>query len=288
MHLPSLPWKPFVKGLWQEVRQDRLSNCAAALAFYLLLALFPAAIFGLSLLPYLPIPRVDDAIMDLVRQALPPSAADLFTGTVQNVASRRGGLLSFGFVFAIWSASKGMLAVMQQLNVVYDVEEERSFLRARATAVVLTLLFCVLVLGALSLVVFGGMVQAHIGDRLGWSSGLLFTFAALRWVIIFGALHLAFALIYHLAPNVEQRFVLITPGSVFATVMLLLASLAFKLYVSNFGRYDAVYGGLGAVIVLLLWLYGIGWVMLLGGEINELTRRSKPDRAAPRTRPGRA
>ncbi len=265
----------FGRELWKEMGKDEVSTGAAALAFYLVLALFPAAIFGLSLLPYLPIPRLEQAIMDLVRQALPDSAAGMLTGTVKSVASRRsGGLLSFGFVFALWSASKGMHAMMRQLNRVFGVEEKRSFLRAQATAVLLTVAFVVLVVGALGLVVFGGVAQSYIGDHFGWSSGLRVFFAGLRWVIIVAALHLALSLAYHFAPHHEsRRFVFFTRGSVFATGGLLATSVAFKLYVSHFGSYEAIYGSLGAMIVLLMWLFAAGWVILLGAEINDISKR---------------
>lgn len=262
----------FGKELWKELKKDELTTGAAALAFYLVLALFPAAIFGLSLLPYLPIPRLEQAIMDLVRQALPGPAADMLTGTVKSVVSRRsGGLLSFGFVFALWSASKGMHAMMRQLNRVYDVEEKRSFFRAHGTAVLLTVMFFVLVVGALGLIVFGGVAQSYIGAHFGWSTGLRVFFAGLRWVIIVAALQLALSLVYHFAPHHEdRRFVFFSCGSVFATGGLLATSVAFKLYVSHFGNYQAVYGSLGAIIVLLMWLFAAGWVILVGAEINDL------------------
>lgn len=267
-------WKRLARHLWREVARDHVSNGAAALAFFMVLALFPAAIFGLGLLPYLPIPHLREAIMDLARQALPGSAADLLTTTVDSVLSKGGGgLLSFGFLFAIWSASSGLLAVMEQLNVVFEVKEERSFLRARAVSLLLTICFFVLVVGALALVVFGGMLQGYIGDHLGWSAALRTTFSVIRWVIIVGALHLTFSLVYHLGPNVDRKYVFVTAGSVFATVALLLTSFLFKLYVSNFANYGALYGSLGAVIVLLLWLYVTGWVILLGGEINDIVQR---------------
>src|SRR5690242_8109016 len=120
----GVPLRRFFKDLWREIGDDNVSTGAAALAFYLVLALFPAAIFGLSLLPYLPIPHLEQAIMDLLRQLMPGGASQLFSDTVHRViAQRRGGLLSFGFVFTLWSASSGMYAVMQQLNNTYDVKE---------------------------------------------------------------------------------------------------------------------------------------------------------------------
>jgi membrane protein len=272
----QLDWKQCCRELWREVNDDQISNGAAALAFYMVLALFPAAIFSLGVLPYLPIAHLDQAITELVQQVLPEPAADLLTNTVQSVVSRRSmALLSFGFAFALWSATSGLHGLMQQLNVVYDVEEERTFLQARGLALLLSVAFFWLVVGALALIIFGGMLQDLIGARLGWSDGLLMLFALLRWVIIIGALHFTFSLIYYLGPNLKQPFVLVTPGSVVATATLLLVSVGFKIYVEEFSDYDALYGSIGAMIVLLLWLFAAGWVILFGGELNDVVRRQR-------------
>ena len=269
-------WKGHTRALVREVRDDRAGSGAAALAFYLVLAIFPAAIFGLSLLPYLPIPHLESAVLDLIHDALPAAAADLFTGTVQSVLSeRRGGLLSFGLVLALWSASNGLHAIMKQLNVVYGVEDERSFFRARAVALALTVTFFLLVVSALGLVIFSGVLQDWLGEALGVSSVLLGAFALVRWVIIVLAIQLAFSIVYWAGPAHQAKYGFLRAGPAFATASLCLASVGFKLYVSHFATYDAVYGSLGAVIVLLLWLYVTGWVILLGGEIDGLSRKAE-------------
>ena len=275
----------FLPRLWRELVEDSVADGAAALAFYLVLALFPGAIFGISLLPYLPIPHLQQAVVDLTGQVLPASAAQVVTKSVRSVAPGSSPLLiAFGLLFASWSASSGLAGVMNQLNVIYDVKESRSFLRVRALAAVLALAFCGLSLGALALAVFGGMLQSSIAERLGWSDTLLFTFASLRWVIIVLALHLSFTLVYYLGPSEKQRFAWVTPGSIFATIGLLLASLGLKSYVARYASFDELYGGLGAVIVLLVWLFLAGWVTLVGGEIDA-TRR--PSHASPGQANGR-
>jgi membrane protein len=263
--------KEFLRDLNQEISDDNVFNGAAALGFYLTLAIFPAMILLMAVIPYLPIARVDEAIMDLLGQALPPEAFDMVAGVVHEVTSeRRGGLLSFGILGTLWAASTGMYSIMQQLNITYDVKEGRSFVRARATALVLSLLFLLLVIGAFSLVVFGGIIQDWIGSRFGFSDALLTFFAAFRWVVIILALLLGFAMIYRFAPNVEQKFSFITPGSVFGVIVLIVASLAFAIYTSSFADYSATYGSIGAVIILMLWLYIAGLAILLGSEINAL------------------
>lgn len=273
--------KQFGRDLRAKVKKDRITNGAAALAFYWMLALFPAAIFVLTLLPYLPVANLEQAIMELLKQAMPGEAAGLFEQTVKNVVSNRNaGLLSFGLLFTVWSASSGVYAVMQELNNVHDVEEKRPFWKTRGIALLLTLASVVLVVGSLALAVAGGAIQTWIGHTLGSSAALLFVFAALRWGIIAGALLLALALVYHFAPAVkERRFALVTPGTVAGTAALALASLAFKLYVSHFGSYDKTYGSLGAVIALLMWLFVTGLVLLFGAEVDVASERHRSRRA---------
>jgi len=266
--------RQFLKELYQEAKDDDILNGAAVLGFYLMLAIFPAMIFVLAVIPYLPIANVDQAIMNLLRQALPASAADMFTGVVQEVTQeQRGGLLSFGLLAALWATSTGMYAIMQQLNITYGVDEGRGFLRARLVAIVLSLLFVVLVLGGVSLIVLGGQIQESLGARFAIGDALLAFFIVFRWVIILAALLLAFSLIYYLAPNVEQRFKFITAGSVVGVVVLLVASLAFAWYAQSLGNYAATYGSVGAVMVLMMWLFIAGLAILFGSEINVLLER---------------
>lgn len=264
-----------LSDLWGKTKEDNAFNGAAALGFFLTLAIFPALILVMSAIPYLPIRDVDRAIMDFLAQALPPQGFEQLREVIQQIVTeRRGALLSLGALTTLWAASTGMYAIMQQLNVTYDVKETRGFLRARAVAIGLSILFGALMLVAFSLVVLGGVAQDWIGRRFGFSDALLMFFAVLRWVIIVLALMLAFSLTYRLAPNVENNsFRYVSRGGVAGTLMLLAASFGFAVYVQNFANYQAVYGGIGAVIVLMLWLYIAGLSLLVGAEINFLVER---------------
>lgn len=263
--------KQFLKDLNNEINEDNVFNGAAALGYYLTLAIFPALILLMSIIPYLPIDRVDEAIMDMLGQALPGEAYEMVEGVVLEVTqNRRGGLLSFGLLGTLWAASTGMYAIMQQLNITYAVKEERRFIRSRATALILSILFGLLVIGAFSLVVLGGYIQEWLGLQLGFSSILIWFFALLRWVVIILSLLLGFAMIYRYAPNVEQKFRFITPGSVLGVLMLIVVSIGFAIYTANFADYNATYGSIGAMIILMLWLYIAGLVILVGSEINVL------------------
>ena len=261
----------FIKDLFRKINDDNVFNGAAALGFYLTLAIFPAVILLMSVIPYLPITHVDEANMTLLAKARPPEAFGIVEKVVNEVArERRGGLLSFGLLATLWAVSAGMYAIMKQLNIAYGVKEDRGFVRGRATALALSLLFGVLVLGAFSLVVIGGIIEDWIGNRFGFSAMLLTVFTLFRWAIIVLALLLGLALIYCYGPNVERPFAFITPGSVFGVGLLIVASLGFSFYTRNFADYDATYGSIGAMIVLMLWLYIAGLVILVGSEINAM------------------
>ena len=248
-----------------KLKRDRVLTSAAALAFYWMLALFPAAIFVLTLLPYLPVAHLDQAIMDVLSRALPKEVAILFEDTVRNVvSSRKAGLLSFGFLFTVWTASTGMLAVIDELNNVNGVREDRPFWKVQSLALLLTFAEVSLVLGSFALVVAGGVIEDWLGT----------TFAIVRWVIVGAALLFALALLYNFAPAVRRsKFALFTPGTITGTVTLVLASLAFKTYVAHFGSYDKMYGSLGAVIAMLVWLFVTGLALLVGAEIDVLAER---------------
>jgi len=282
-------WLNFAQRLYRESRDDQVSNGAAALAFYSMLALFPAAILSLSVLPYLSIPHLQQAIFELLSEIMPSSAALVFTETVQRaVTERNGTLVSFGLVFTIWSGSNGLYAIMQQLNVVYGVKERRPFWRARALAAALMMLFFVLMVATFALVIFGGVLQDRVAAVLGWSAGLRGFFVVFRWSVIATAMLCAFAITYRIGPNAGRPFRLLAPGNVVAVIGLMLASLAFRTYVSSFSSYDATYGGLGGAIVLLLYLYLAGWVILVGAEVDNLLDRAQESAASGDHAAGRA
>lgn len=274
----GVPLKRFFGDLKREISEDNVPNGAAALAYYLTLAIFPALILMLSVIAYLPIAHMDLALMDLLKQVMPGDASRVLSGTVREIATQRnGGLLSFGLLATLWAAANGTYAVMQQLNITYDVKEQRPFFKSRGTAIGLTLAVGALMISAFALIVLGGLIQDWLASALGWGGPIRTLFSVLRWGIVSSALLLAFALTYYFGPDVEQRFRFISPGSIFGVVILVIASLAFRFYADRFGNYSATYGGIGAVIMLMLWLYISGLALLLGAEINSLIEHFRPD-----------
>jgi membrane protein len=243
-----------VRDMRREIADDHLAQGAAALAFYWMLALFPAAIFLLTLLAYLPIQHIDRALLHITRSVLPDDAGALIATFVDGVVKhKRGGLLSFGAALTVWSASGGIHALMHQLNVAWDVDERRPFWHRRAVALLLAGCLVLLVIAAFILIVFG----RHLHLRL------------LRWAIVLVALLVGIALIYHYGPSARRRrFRLFTPGSLLALAGIVVASIGFQLFVTRFGSFNLTYGSLGAAITLMLWLYLAGWAILLGAELD--------------------
>ena len=261
----------FAKSLWREIQNDHVLDGAAVLAFFFLLAAFPATIFVLSLLPTLSIPHLHQALVDLLHQVLPEQSAGLFNGALQHAASGgHRGLLTFGLAFSLWSGSTGVYAIIQQLNLICDVTDRRPFWKTRGLAILLLVFFAVLAIVSLSLVILGGVAQSSLASLIGWSRPLLIFFATLRWIILAAALLLALAAAYWVGPDVHVKFRFISPGNVVAAILIVLASIALRFYVSRFGNYNATYGSLAAIIVLMLWMYMAGIALLVGFELNTI------------------
>jgi membrane protein len=267
--LGGLSVKELGVRVYQEATADEILDRGAALAYYLLFALFPGLLFLTTLLGLLPIPDLMERLLGYARQALPPDAASLVERTLGEIqAGARGGLLSIGVIGALWAGSAGMAAVMNALNVAYDVTEVRPFWRRRLVAVALTVGFAIFIITALVLMVFG----PRIGEAVAGAFGLGGLFTALWNVISIPVVILlvlvGIALVYYLAPASKQQWRWVTPGSLTALVLWLALSFGLRLYVTSFGNYNATYGSIGGVILLLLWLYLSSVVILLGAEVN--------------------
>ena len=252
---------------WRETNEDNVFGSAAELAYYFLLALFPMLIFLTSLVGFLP--SLQEQIFHTLAKVLPGEAMKLVSETIQDVTSKRsGGLLSLGILGTLWAASGGVTAVMGTLNTAYDAKEGRSFWKVRLTAVGLTLTLALLVVGGTGLIMFGDWISSLLAQRLGLGAVFTLLWGIVDYALGLGLLFIGLELIYYFGPNVKQDWKWITPGAVFAIVALMAASLLFSLYLRFAPSYSATYGSLGAVIVLMLWLYLMGAVILMGGEIN--------------------
>ena len=260
------------KRAWKEVVEDEVLARSASLAYYFILAVFPAMIFVLSVVGYLT-PDGSEwqaSMFSTLARVMPSSASDLVQKTFREIAQASGvGKAAFGIVGAMWAASQGVAAVMQSLNVAYEVKERRPWWKQKVIAVGLTLALAMLVLGALGLILFGTKAAEFLALRAGLGHALVLAWRFVQWPAVLAIMFAAFAVTYYFAPNLEKpEWHWITPGSASGLVCWLVASFALKIYLHFFNSYSKTYGSVGAVIILLLWLYITGFSILLGGEIN--------------------
>lgn len=262
------------KSLFGELKKDSATGLAAQQAYYYMLAIFPMLILLVAIVPYLNI-NPQKAI-DVVNQLLPQESAQLIReNIIRLVSERNGGLLTFGIIGTIWSASNGMNAFIKAMNSAFDVKETRSFLKERLVSIMLTFGLIIAIVVALLLPVFGNVLLDMVQSFVNIPDTFNIIFKIMRWIVAVVVIAAILTGLYRIAPNKEYPFKHVIPGAVFATVIWLLISLGFSFYVSNFGNYSATYGSLGGVIVLMLWLFLTGLALVLGGEINAIYHRDK-------------
>ncbi|MDQ0175650.1 membrane protein [Bacillus chungangensis] len=254
--------------------KNDIIGLAAQLSYFFILSLFPLLIFLVTLIPYLPITQED--MIGLIRDFAPVQTMDFLETTLAEIMSNRSsGLLSFGIIGTIWSASNGMNAVIKALNRAYNAEERRPFLIARGMSIILTIGMIIVIIIVLVLPVFGKQIGKYLFHNLGFSMEFVALWNALRWVVTPIVLFLVFQVLYFLAPSEKIRWKSVRPGAVFASIGWIIVSLGFSSYISNFGNFTAAYGSLGGMIVLMLWLYLSGMILMIGGELNAVLAESK-------------
>lgn len=267
IRLGGLSMSELVRRVAKSIYADNVIGQAAQLAYYFLFALFPFLLFLTTLLGFLPLAM--DEIMALLADVMPPELTSLVQENVRTlIDQQRGELMFFGILTALWTTSSAVTAIMNNLNHAYGVEEGRPIWKVWGIALLLVLGLSGLLMASIALLIFGpqigGLLAHHIG--LGTAFEVIWNFV--RWPIILAFLIFAMANIYYFAPDVEQNWRWITPGSVFAILAWMLASLGFSYYVSQFGSYNKIYGSIGTFIVLMTWMYLMGFVILVGGTIN--------------------
>ena len=256
----------FFKYLWFRIGRDDIPGMAAQLAYFFLLSLFPLLIFLVTLLPYLSITQ--EYLLSYIRDFAPGESMKLIESSLNEVLDKNVKLLSFGVIATLWSASNGINAIVSAFNKAYDVKEDRSFIVTRGLAVFLTVGMILVIVVALLLPVFGKHIGLFLFTELGWSDQFLKVWNALRWVFSTLFLFIVFTGLYWIAPNKKITCLSAVPGAIFATIGWVVTSLAFSFYVGNFGDYSATYGSIGAIIVLMIWFYLSGLVIIIGGEVN--------------------
>ena len=277
MILPGrdVPFGLFLRTLIREIGEDDLADYGAAVAFSAFLAIFPFLVFVVALASLVVDPSTLDVIMKQIDRVAPEQVADILGERLQALTTgTKPGLLTVSAVGAIWAASGAVAALTSALNSANDIRDRRPFWKTRGLALLVTVAAAALVIVASVIAIAAPVVAGHLGG-----ASQIFILI-LRWPVAAGLMLVVIACLYHFLPDTDQPFALITPGSVVAVAGWIAASLAFSLYVSHFGKYEVVYGALGSVIVLLLWMWISALVILVGAEINavlsQLAARTAP------------
>jgi membrane protein len=272
-------WGATIKRTVTEFSEDNLTDWAAALTYYGLLALFPALIALVSIIGLVGDPQsTTRTVTDIVTNIGPQSAADTFSGPIEHITQNRstaGVALVLGLLVALWSASGYVGAFMRASNVIYETPEGRPFWKLRPLQIAVTLAMIILLaIVLLGLVLTGPIVDAVAGP-IGLSDTAVTIWNIAKWPVLMAVFVLMLSILYYASPNVKQRgFKWVTPGSLVALVVWIVASAAFGLYVANFGSYDKTYGTLAGLVVLLIWLWITNLAILFGHQLNAERERS--------------
>lgn len=264
--------KGYIRGVIEGIKTADVSSSGAQLAYFFLLSLFPLLIFILTLVPFLNLRP--EQVFIFLETALPTETYKLISTTMREVLdTRSGSLLSIGIIATLWSASNGVNALVKSLNRSYGIEETRPFLVARGMSLVLTLLFILIILVALILPVFGQTIGRTLFNEIGLGDNFLIVWKFIQILLPPLLIASVLLIVYWIAPNMPLFLKSVIPGTIFATVSWLLVSYGFSFYINNFANYSKTYGSIGGIIVLMLWLYVIGIVLVIGGQLNVATQR---------------
>jgi membrane protein len=272
--IPPRGWFAVLRRVKAEVKDDNVSLLAAGVAFYAMLAIFPAIIAVVTVYGMVADPNQVQSQVSQFAKSLPSGAGDLITNQLTNVVRAGRQALSIGLVLSLlavlWSVSSGVQGLIKGLNVIYDERETRGFVKLRGLALLLTVGAILVTVVALALItVFPGVI-----DNFGLGRAGQLAASIARWVLLAVLVLIALGVVYRLAPDrANPRWRWVSLGAVVALVLWLLGSIGFSWYVDNFGKYNQTYGALAAVIILLLWLFLSAFAVLLGAEFDAETER---------------
>jgi membrane protein len=272
-----ISWSELLNRTLKEAWADDIFNLAAQQAYYFFFALFPALLALISFASFFPVENLTDELVNMFARVAPGEIITLVREQMTKISGdRAGGLLTFAFLITLWSSSGAVVSLSSTLNATYDVTEGRPWWKVRLTALGLTIGLALFILSAMTLVVAGPTLAGKIAQVAGLGGAFVTVWNVLQWPAVFVLVATAIAFVYYFAPDVEQDWVWITPGSILATLLWVAISLGVRYYVSNFGSYTETYGVIGAVMVLMLWFYGSAAAILLGAELNAEIEHASP------------
>lgn len=270
----------FLKLFFRKVHQDDIWEKANAIAFSFTLSIFPAIIFLFTLIPYIQYfyePLDKDAIMTFLQEIFPASVYDFTSQTIEDiVGTSRGGLLTVGFLASAYLATAGMMSIIKAFNACYQTRETRGYFKTRALAASLTGIFALtLFVTILSLTLGETLINRFYPDKVLDTHYIVYLIYVFRLAIIYVMFFIVIAVIYYFAPAVKERWHFFSWGAMLSSLLSLLISIGFSLYINNFGTYNKLYGSIGALIALMVWFYILAVIILFGFELNATIDRAK-------------
>ncbi len=266
----GMPLYDVVVFFFKGIRQSSLISRANALSFTFLLALFPGILFFFTLIPYIPIENLQETIMSYIHSALPENVYATVEETINNIVSQHhGGLLSLGFFVSIYFSTQGMMGLMKAFNRTSHTLETRSNFKLRLLSILMVFIMTLIIIIAAALLISSGYIIHYLEATNTLKSEVTrFLMEAGKWIITLFIIFTAISLVYYLAPAAKRYFRFISAGSTLATVLSFLFILGFNYYIENFGQYNKLYGSIGTLVILMLWINLNAIVVLIGFELN--------------------
>ena len=255
----------FIKGL----QEGAITTRASSLAFNFFLAFFPSIIVFFTLIPYIPIDGFQQTLMEIISNVLPPSTNSATFSTLEDIINnQRGGLLSIGFILALYFSTNGMSSLIQAFNSSYHIRENESIIKHQMLSILLTIVISALVFLTIILIIFGKAAIIYMIDYQLINENKLVLLNAAKWVILIFMLFLGITTIFNLGPAIKSQIKIFSPGAILATLFIILTSIVFSYYIDNFSQYNKIYGSIGTLIIILLWIYFNAIFLLIGFELN--------------------
>lgn len=259
----------FLHELHKQILKDNLSALSAELTYFLLLSFFPFMMFLLTILSYTPITQTE--MIDRIGNVFPDNIRIIIVSILNEIATKRNNaLLSVSVLVMLWSASRGVSALIKGLNIAYNLNETRSFLFLKLTSLIYTIVFAIVIIISFILLIFGKQLLSWSAIQFSIPINILEKIQLIRFVIPFLFLFVFFIIIYNAIPNRKVSIKEVIPGATFSTIFWVIVSISFSYYINNFTKFSYMYGSLTGIIVLLLWLYINSNIIMIGGEINAL------------------
>ncbi|MCX2585906.1 MULTISPECIES: YihY/virulence factor BrkB family protein [unclassified Pedobacter] len=272
-----LPLYTVATFFFKEIGKDTLVNKSSSLAYSFMLAIFPGIIFLFTLIPFIPIKGFQDQLLSLIELVLPHNAYEAFESTLNDIVKNQNtGLLSFGFLSAIFFATNGVKNLMKAFNKSSLIIETRGWIKQRLIALALTVFICLSIIACITAMALSEVLLKYIKDELHLKASLaVYAIQFTRWALLAGLYFITISILYRYGPSHAKKWRLFSAGSWLATILAFITIWGFSFYINHFGSYNKVYGSIGTLIVVMIWLYLNSFILLIGFELNASVDVSK-------------